>query len=122
MANLNMSGPYVFVDTEMQAEVRDDKIGNYALGYENDNGSFLVKYVGRSDTDLRRRLIEHYNNRETYEFFKFKYAKSVEDTFIEECRNYHDFGESKSLDNERHPDRPDGKKYLTCPYCDIFDD
>lgn len=121
MASLNMKSPYKFVDTEMRKKVEDNKIGNYALGYETSDGEFAVEYVGRSDTNLRRRLIEHYNNGESYEFFKFKYAETVEAAFVEECRNYHDFGESQKLNNEIHSDRPDGEN-LICPYCDIFDD
>ena len=39
-----------------------------------------------------------------------------------ECKNYHDFGgDIGSLDNDIHPDRPEGKEY-ECPICDIFDE
>ena len=50
-----MSGSY-----PLTAEAIDEKLtrkspGNYALGYL-DSGTFMVFYVGRSDSDLRRRL------------------------------------------------------------------
>ncbi len=55
-----------------------------------------------------------------YKRFKFSYASSAKDAFEKECRNYHDFGEDKGLDNKVHPRRPDNAKWK-CPVCDIFD-
>lgn len=37
----------------------EHRIGNYELGYLDKNGNFAKKYVGRSDTDLNRRLKEY---------------------------------------------------------------
>ena len=39
----------------------------------------------------------------SYTRFAFSYARSAEAAFEKECRNYHDFGGSDSLDNEAHP-------------------
>ena len=122
MATLNMKGPFLYDFEEMKNHVEEEKIGNYALGYKNNKGTFVVKYVGRSDTDLQRRLVEHISDGEKYQYFKFSYADDAVEAFEKECRNYHDFGESRKLNNKRHPDRPDGQTNLTCPYCDIFDD
>ena len=121
MATLNMKGAFLYDSEEMKNQVDDEKIANYALGYKNDKGTFIVQYVGRSDTDLRRRLIKHITDGEKFEYFKFSYAKNVESAFKEECRNYHDFGENEKLINEIHPDRPENRDDLTCPYCNIFD-
>jgi hypothetical protein len=38
-----------------------------------------------------------------YTHFEFSYAASAEQAFERECCNYHDFGGSYGLDNERHP-------------------
>lgn len=42
----------------VNSNVEEKKIGNYALGYKKD-GIFYVKYVGRSDSDLRKRIKGH---------------------------------------------------------------
>jgi hypothetical protein len=97
--------------------VKDKSIGNYALGYlyqDNEDKEFVVEYVGRSDKDLRKRLKEH--KEEGYRNFKFSYAKNAEEAYYKECRNYHDFGEDKILDNQYHPDKPNEQNNLRCPY------
>ncbi len=89
-------------------------IGNYLLGHLNQKGALVVKYVGRSDTDLNERLLDHVGE---YEHFTFQYASSEKVAFEQECRDYHRFGGEKgSLDNAVHPDRPDGF-YWKCPIC-----
>lgn len=118
MASLNMKGPYPLTDEEIDKRITKGRKGNYAYGYKNSEGAFIVKYVGRSDTDLNDRIKHGVGH---YEMFKFSYASSAKEAFEKECQNYHDFGESSRLDNEIHPDRPDDKDY-ECPVCDIFDD
>lgn len=122
MASLDMSGAYSLTNAEVSNQVTKTSAGNYALGYmktKDDGGhTFIVQYVGRSDTDVGGRLKQHVG--EKYKKFKYSYASSPKAAFEKECRNYHDFGESKSLDNEVHPRRPNGSGWK-CPYCDIFD-
>jgi hypothetical protein len=57
MGPLGMSGSYPLEDGAIDAVVGRRSPGNYALGYLED-GAFVVFYVGRSDTDVRRRLHE----------------------------------------------------------------
>jgi len=118
MATLNMSGPFELTTTGIDGAIHPKKIGNYALGYIDGEGVFIVKYVGRSDSDLRARLktwVGQYNK------FKASYADSPKAAFEKECHNYHDFGGAKGhLDNKYHPDRPDGTDW-ECPVCTIFD-
>jgi hypothetical protein len=52
-----MSGPFRLDDGVIDAMVNQTSPGNYALGYLAGD-TFLVFYVGRSDSDLRRRLHE----------------------------------------------------------------
>lgn len=116
--SLNMCGPYVFTRNEIQRVIAPKQIGNYALGYADEQGTFYVQYVGRSDGILRERLLEHLGDGKKYKHFKFSYAKNAREAYEKECRNYHDFdGDKGGLDNDRHPDRPDGTNY-PCPYCD----
>jgi hypothetical protein len=57
MGMLGMSGSYPLTHGAIDDAVVSRVPGNFALGYE-DGGTFLVFYVGRSDTDVRTRLHE----------------------------------------------------------------
>ena len=118
MPSLGMSGPYVFTSTKIDEVVTRTSAGNYALGYTKDDGTYMVQYVGRSDTDLNQELKVRLSYK--YKKFKYSYATSPKDAFEKECQNYHDFGGSVSLHNKYHPDRPDDTNWK-CPICDVFD-
>lgn len=111
MATLDMLGPYTLDNATIDKEVTKKSAGNYGLGYENDKGVFIVKYVGRSDEDLNARLKKWVGS---YKMFKYSYASSPKAAFEKECKNFHDFGGTEKLDNEIHPDRPDGTDW-ECP-------
>ena len=118
MASLGMEGPYIFTFSEIDRVVTKTSPGNYALGYKNNDGKFVVQYVGRSDVDVNEELKARLDDR--YKRFKYSYATSSKAAFEKECRNYHDFGGSEELDNEIHPSRPAGTNW-ECPVCEIFD-
>jgi len=103
MASLNMKGPFTLTNEEVDNQITRTCCGNYALGSVKD-GTFYVNYVGRADENLNQRVKQHC--KESYKYFKFSYATSPKDAYLEECRNYHDFGESVKLDNKIHPDQP----------------
>lgn len=115
MASLDMKGPYELTKKEIDKQISRTSAGNYALGKVS-NSTFYVSYVGRSDVDLNGRLKKWAGK---YSKFKFSYATSSKAAFEKECRNYHDFGGSEKLDNEDHPQRPDGINWK-CPFCNIF--
>ena len=117
MANTGLTGSYPLTDDKIGEQVTQTSPGNYALGHSKDK-TFYVKYVGRSDDDLNNRLHDWVGK---YDRFKYGYASSPKAAFEKECKLYHDFGESKKLDNKNHPDRPDGSGW-ECPVCDIFDE
>ena len=112
MPSLDMPGSSNNFDAQtIEAVVDEDEIGNYALGYREDN-TFYPKYVGRSDSDLRAELKAKLQTKSrTRQRFKFSYANTPREAFEKECQNYHDFG---GLENENHPDRPEGTNY-PCP-------
>lgn len=122
MASLNMGISYDLTCDVIDKVVADRKIGNYAYGYLNERGAFIVLYVGRSDSDLKDRVKHGINDMQKnpnlrYERFKFSYADSVAEAYEKECQNYHDFGgEEGSLYNEVHPTKPEGYNG-TCPVC-----
>ena len=57
MGSLEMSGSYPLTDAAIDEMPSRVSPGNYALGYL-DGDTFLVFYVGRSDSDVRHRLRE----------------------------------------------------------------
>ena len=118
MPSLGMEGPYIFTSSEINRVVTRTSPGNYALGYKNTDGKLIVQYVGRSDVDVNEELKARLDDR--YKRFKYSYATSPKAAFEKECRNYHDFGGSKELDNKIHPSRPAGSGWK-CPVCNIFD-
>lgn len=104
----------------IESLVDEDMIGNYALGHDRENGNFVPKYVGRSDTDLRVELIARLGTH-PHPRFKFRYADSVQQTYERECNNYHDFlfnsSGGRQLENEIHPPTPEDMD-LECPQSD----
>jgi len=99
-------------ESTIQTLVEKGSIGNYLL-YDSKQ---CVLYVGRSDTDLQKRLLDHVNE-PPYKSFKFSYADSPEEAYYKECKQYHEYEKSGKLRNEKHPDCPDGMGHLRCPVC-----
>ncbi|GEO27507.1 hypothetical protein AAC03nite_32920 [Alicyclobacillus acidoterrestris] len=116
MASLEMGrDSYSLTTTNIDKYVTRTSAGNYALGYAEDDGGFIVEYVGRADSDVNSRLKDHVG--EGFKQFKFSYASSPKAAFEKECKNYHDFGGSEKLKNKYHPDKPDGSTWK-CPVCE----
>ena len=113
-----MNSSFPFTLSGINTNVKKTSIGNYALGHIGKNGSFIVRYVGRSDSNVRNELKNYLDIYDDCKNFKYSYALTIKEAFEKECKNYHDF--NGNLYNKYHPDRPDGKKY-ECPVCDIFD-
>jgi len=70
-------------------------------------------YTGRSDTDLRRRLVEHARAGRG-EFFDFDAHAHRRAAFVTECAAYHALG--AGLENRIHPASPAGTGD-DCPFC-----
>lgn len=108
---------YYFNDTSIDEYVTESRPGNYALGYVHDD-IFIVRYVGRSEHDLKDELKSHIGS--PYQRFKFSYSLTPQDAFEKECRVYHRFGGNKKLHNLTHPNR--GSHFdWKCPVCSIYD-
>lgn len=117
MASLDMSGPYGLSHEMVNAAITETSPGNYALGYCDHNRTFVVQYVGRSDSDVKARLHDWVGQK--YECFMYSYASSAMAAFEKECRDYHAFEGSGTLENEAHPERPSGTD-STCPVCGFY--
>ena len=114
---LEMIGPYPLTAEEVDRVVNRTSPGNYALGYTVPSGTFIVTYVGRSDSDINQELKGRVTR--TYQEFKYSRAFSPKHGFEKECRNFHDFGRSRQLLNSSHPSRPEGTDWR-CPKCRVF--
>ena len=116
MPILNMEGPYPLNEESIDTNVNTKATGNYTLGVF-EGTLFRVRYVGRSDTDLNRRLNEHLG--EPYTHFMRSYPSAAVYAYEKECLNFHDFGGSERLHNKIHPDKPEGYPHLKCPRCGL---
>lgn len=98
-------------------ELVPEEIGNYRLGFIY-NGKFCVRYVGRDDTDVHRRLLEHVtaiaNGKEPlyYTHFRFVTQTCARNAYLQECEDYHN--QNYELDNKIHPAKPDNTDWK-CP-------
>lgn len=114
MASLGMLGPFALTDNEVSKRVPENVMGNYAfLQKKWLTDEYLVRYVGRSDSDLKKEIKQQMktDRAKGCTHFKYSIAKSVKEAFEKECKNYHDFGESECLYNDIHPAKPSGTEY-----------
>lgn len=106
--NSNLKGPFKLSKDEINRVVKGIGPGAYALGSLNSNELLIVKRIGRSDSDLNKRLHSYVGK---YTYFKCDFFPSKKAAFEKECNLYHDFNPP---DNKIHPDRPDDTSY-SCP-------
>lgn len=100
-------------NANVNCSVPKNATGVYFLGYKR-NRDFHIKYIGRSDTRLRSRLIDHArNDNEDYTHFSFQITKTILEAYRIECREWHN---AVDLDNRVHPRKPRNLDYC-CPYC-----
>lgn len=92
-----MKGSYKLDSDTVNKIITKTSAGNYALGYTKYK-TFYVKYIGRSDSDLRARLLSYVASGK-YDRFKYSYTTSPKASFEKECQNFHDFDGITSLDN-----------------------
>lgn len=84
--------------------------GAYLLGTKISDGSMIVHYTGRSDSDLNARLKNHVDK---YRAFAFINLASVKAAYEKECYLFHTFN---PRDNSVHPAKPEYTSYR-CPHC-----
>lgn len=116
--NLEMAAPKLssllsLTDANIDSEVASGWSGVYALD-ATDKPLFVYSYVGRSDSDVNKRLHDWVGE---YKYFKYAYCSSPKAAFEAECELYHDH---KPPDNVNHPARPANSNWV-CPRCYIFD-
>lgn len=104
-----MTGWWSLGDIAVRRHARSGWPGVYMLA----DTAELPRYVGRSDSDVQNRLLQHASSG-AYRFFYVEHDRSPIDAFQRECNLYHYY--RSQLDNEIHPAIPrdcgDG-----CPKC-----
>lgn len=111
---MNLEGPYPLNFDKVASVVRQRRPGVFALGYNGNRGAFYVNYIGRSDADLRQRLLDLIGSDTS---FKFAVLDSAEAAFMRECDLFHAF---RPRGNRLHPGRPPASGW-TCPNCGLLD-
>ena len=115
MASTGLFGPFSLDHASIDLYVGNN-IGAFALGHCNERGEFVVRYIGRSDTDVNQRLKTWIGR---YDQFEYRHFLSARAAFEKECRLFHGMGGVKRLDNEAHPSRPAGNDW-SCPHCSVY--
>lgn len=87
----------------------EDEPGVY-LFYKTWDGP--CRYVGRSDTNLRRRIAGR-----PYKYFRYKHTSDEIEAYSWECQYYHRYIDT--IDNINHPGKPWGYTGLECPVCGL---
>lgn len=111
--NTRLIGPTPLRYEQIRGAVDRVAPGAFALGYAASDDGFCVLLVGRSDTDVKSRLIDQIG---THSLFKYILSASPMLAFEKECELFHDFTPPY---NRRHPQRAPGSKW-TCPRCRWF--
>lgn len=93
----------------VRALIPPQRIGTYVLY----TSARQPAYVGRSDTDIRRRLLRHCADRRGG-YFTYDVHPSAVGAYDAECALYHLL--SPEVSNRIHPDRPDFHP-VPCAFC-----
>jgi hypothetical protein len=112
-----MYGPYDPTPTVKRPRVKPHVPGVFAVGYTRESGAFVVRYIGRADSNLQEEL----ERQDADETARFKWAESSSkmEAFDTQCLLYHKFGGGDTLENEDHPEPPKNSHWV-CPVCNIF--
>ena len=115
----DMQGPFPLLRSVILPAVANAPCGNYRLSKSDLGETFVVDYVGRSDTQLAERIADHINENE-YKTFVFCAKLTPGSAYRQECSDFHDFGgDIGLLENDPvlgHPHAPEGES-LQCPVC-----
>jgi hypothetical protein len=112
-AKTGLSGPHKLAFDAIEAAVMRKSPGVFALGHADPSGRFCVNHIGRSDSDVKARLLDYIGSDL---LFKFGYFPTSRAAFERECELFHDISPPR---NRIHPDRAKGTTW-ECPRCRLF--
>jgi len=110
---MNLEGPYLLNFDRIASVVTPRRAGVFALGYNGGGEAFYVNYIGRSDANLRQRLLDLIGSDVS---FKFAVSANARAAFMRECELFHAF---RPRGNRLHPSRPPASGW-TCPNCSLL--
>jgi hypothetical protein len=113
-ASANLEGPYRLNFDGVSAIRNGSSPGVIALGYIGPDAAFYINFVGRSDHDVKSRLLELIGSDS---MFKLGLTASPEEAFRRECELFHSF---RPPANRVHPGRPSNTSWV-CPRCSLMD-
>lgn len=99
---IDAQGPFELTYNEIDKNVTNNSIGLFALGFTS-GWTFIVRYVGRSDKDLKADLKDRVGE---YPEFKFCYANLVRKESTGQHTISYDFGMAKNLIDIAFADKP----------------
>lgn len=106
----NLDGPYRLTYDAICAALPEATPGVFALGYNGRGDVFYINYVGRSDSDVRKSLLDLIGSDLA---FKYGLSSSAEEAFIRECELFHAL---RPPGNRVHPVRAASTNWA-CPSC-----
>lgn len=109
-----LNGPHELTYDRVDSLIDKPSPGVFTLGYRGPGNVFYVNFVGRSDQDLRGRLLELIGSDS---MFKFGTAATAEAAFHAECELFHSL---RPPGNRIHPGRPPETSWA-CPRCGLLD-
>jgi hypothetical protein len=109
MAFAGLQGPFSLTAEAVNIKVGGKLPGTYVLGYTDEEGTFIIEYLGRSSDNVKQTLQDHLAD--GHKQFAFEYYLSAKGAFEKECELYHEHPVATP-----HPDRPEGS-YWKCPKC-----
>lgn len=113
---MKINRPILLTSEVVRALVQKGSPGVYLMGTRNQKSNmFEVRYVGRSDTCLQRRLSNH-NHVYECDYFTHVLCSNPTEAFFKECYLWHALEDAPQLLNRIHPDSPKGTG-AECPFC-----
>lgn len=107
---------WLFVPMLVRLVVPPRRPGVYLLGgLDPVDGTFSPFYVGRSDTDVRKRVACHEHSAR-FTHFRVRLSTSPTEAYNLECHCWHALRDGGRLINQHHPDVPVWAQ-CHCPYC-----
>lgn len=113
MDKINFEYLYNTTYEDINNNIKQKLKGVYVLGKLDKDKNFIPELIERSDTDIRKSILD--KNINSYDKFWYKETSNIKDAFILECELSH-----KILKDTKHKyEKPKDTNYK-CPYCEQF--
>jgi len=114
MTNQYFKNFYKMTEEVINEKVRDYIKGVFVLGISNRDNKFIPLFLYRSEQDLKKDLLRKLKN--NFEYFWFEKSKNIKESYILECKLFHDYF---NKEGQYHPRKPIDTEFI-CPFCDQF--